>query len=35
MWRKTASLDKQPNNIIVKTGTWAKYIAIAAPLRAE
>ena len=32
---KKASLNQRPKSIIVKTGTWARYIAMAAPLGAE
>ncbi len=35
MYLKKASLDQRPSNMMVNTGKWAKYIAIAAPLLAE
>jgi len=35
MYLKKASLDQRPSNMMVNTGTWAKYIAMAAPLLAE
>jgi hypothetical protein len=35
MYLRKASLDHLPNNMIVNTGTCAKYMAIAAPLLAE
>jgi len=35
MYLKKASLDQRPRSIIVKTGTPPRYIAMAAPLRAE
>jgi len=35
IYLRKASLDHRPRSIIVKTGTWANYIAMAAPLWAE
>jgi hypothetical protein len=35
MYQRKASLDQQPRSMMVKTGTPAKYMAIAAPLLAE
>jgi len=35
IYRRKASLDHLHSSMMVNTGTWAKYIAIAAPLLAE